>query len=102
MHVLSNQPGIQFYSGNFLDATIVGKSGKLYRQGDAIVLEPQMFPDATVWSTYGRGYLFIPLVLPVVGGTAALDLSGRPFTAIDVPVPDLYVSSFLTHATALS
>ncbi len=46
MQVLSNQPGIQFYSGNFLDATIVGKAGKLYRQGDAIVLEPQMFPDA--------------------------------------------------------
>lgn len=31
------------------------------------VLAPQMFPDATVWSSYGRGYLFIPLVLPVVG-----------------------------------
>lgn len=30
-------------------------------------LAPQMFPDATVWSTYGSGYLFIPLVLPVVG-----------------------------------
>jgi aldose 1-epimerase len=45
LHVLSNQPGIQFYSGNFLDGTVVGKAGKLYRQGDAIVLEPQMFPD---------------------------------------------------------
>ena len=31
------------------------------------VLAPQMFPDATVWSTYGMGYLFIPLVLPVAG-----------------------------------
>jgi hypothetical protein len=31
------------------------------------VLAPQMFPDSTVWSTFGRGYLFIPLVLPVVG-----------------------------------
>lgn len=31
------------------------------------VLAPQMFPDATVWSAFGRGYLFIPLVLPVVG-----------------------------------
>ncbi|HEX8216143.1 MAG TPA: aldose epimerase family protein [Allosphingosinicella sp.] len=41
----SNQPGLQFYSGNFLDATSIGKSGALYRQGDAIVLEPQMFPD---------------------------------------------------------
>jgi aldose 1-epimerase len=28
-----------------MDATVVGKAGKLYRQGDAIVLEPQMFPD---------------------------------------------------------
>jgi aldose 1-epimerase len=45
MEILSNQPGIQFYSGNFLDATVAGKAGQLYRQGDAIVLEPQMFPD---------------------------------------------------------
>jgi aldose 1-epimerase len=45
MEVLSNQPGIQFYSGNFLDATSSGKAGCLYRMGDAIVLEPQMPPD---------------------------------------------------------
>lgn len=45
LEVLSNQPGIQFYSGNFLDGTTVGKSGQLYRQGDALALEPQMFPD---------------------------------------------------------
>lgn len=41
----SNQPGLQFYSGNFLDGTTIGKSGHLYRQGDAIALEPQIFPD---------------------------------------------------------
>jgi len=45
LEVHSNQPGLQFYSGNFLDATTTGKTGALYRQGDAIVLEPQMFPD---------------------------------------------------------
>lgn len=45
MEVLSNQPGVQFYSGNFLDGTTRGKSGQLYRMGDAVVLEPQMFPD---------------------------------------------------------
>lgn len=45
MEVLSNQPGIQFYSGNFLDGTSVGKSGRIYRMGDAVVLEPQMHPD---------------------------------------------------------
>jgi aldose 1-epimerase len=45
LEVLSAQPGIQFYSGNFMDGTVIGKAGKLYRQGDSIVLEPQMFPD---------------------------------------------------------
>jgi aldose 1-epimerase len=45
MEVLSDQPGIQFYSGNFLDGTITGKSGHIYREGDCVVLEPQMFPD---------------------------------------------------------
>jgi cytochrome bd-type quinol oxidase subunit 2 len=30
-------------------------------------LAPQMFPDQTVWSHFGQGYLFIPLVLPAVG-----------------------------------
>ena len=42
----SNQPGLQFYSGNFLDATTRGKGGRLIRMGDAIVMEPQLFPDA--------------------------------------------------------
>jgi aldose 1-epimerase len=41
----SNQPGIQFYSGNFLDSTSSGKAGRLYRMGDAVALEPQKFPD---------------------------------------------------------
>lgn len=31
------------------------------------VLDPAAFPDATVWSNFGRGYLYIPLVLPVLG-----------------------------------
>ena len=42
----SNQPGLQFYSGNFFDGTITGKKGQIYRMGDAIVMEPQLFPDA--------------------------------------------------------
>jgi aldose 1-epimerase len=44
--IWSNQPGIQFYSGNFLDGTTVGRTDRLYRQGDAVALEPQTFPDA--------------------------------------------------------
>ena len=35
--------------------------------GTLSVLEPAAFPDETVWSAYGRGYLFVPLVLPVLG-----------------------------------
>lgn len=41
----SNQPGLQFYSGNFLNGSMAGVSGHIYRQGDAFVLEPQVFPD---------------------------------------------------------
>jgi aldose 1-epimerase len=45
LEVLTTAPGVQFYSGNFLDGTVVGKAGRIYRQGDALCLEPQLFPD---------------------------------------------------------
>lgn len=35
--------------------------------GTLSLVRPADFPDATVWSAYGRGYLFVPLVLPVLG-----------------------------------
>lgn len=35
--------------------------------GSLTVLDPQLFPDATVWSAYGQGYGYLPLVLPFVG-----------------------------------
>lgn len=46
LEVLASAPGLQFYSGNFLDGTVVGKGGRIYRQGDALCLEPQVFPDS--------------------------------------------------------
>jgi aldose 1-epimerase len=45
LDVLSTEPGVQFYSGNFLDGSSIGKAGQAYRMGDAVALEPQMFPD---------------------------------------------------------
>lgn len=45
MEVSVTAPGIQFYSGNFLDGTFIGKSQRAYRQGDAVCLEPGVFPD---------------------------------------------------------
>lgn len=35
--------------------------------GTASLLVPDAFPSASVWSTFGSGYLFIPLVLPIIG-----------------------------------
>jgi len=46
LEVLTTEPGVQFYAGNFLDGTLVGKQGHLYRMGDGIALEPQKFPNA--------------------------------------------------------
>ena len=46
MEVLTTEIGIQFYSGNFLDATLIGSSGRLYRQSDGFALETQHFPDS--------------------------------------------------------
>lgn len=57
LKISSNQPGIQFYSGNFLDGTVIGKSGHAYRQGDAFVLEPQLFPDTPNQPTFGSARL---------------------------------------------
>jgi aldose 1-epimerase len=46
LEVLTTEPGVQLYTGNFLDGTLVGKKGHLYRMGDGIALEPQKFPNA--------------------------------------------------------
>jgi len=46
LEVWSTEPGLQFYSGNFLDGTITGKSGQLYPYRGAIAMEPQHYPDS--------------------------------------------------------
>lgn len=46
MEVWTTEPGIQFYSGNFLNGTIHGKDGKVYPQRGALCLETQHFPDS--------------------------------------------------------
>lgn len=46
LEVWTTEPGLQLYTGNFLDGTVVGKKGHLYRMGDGVALEPQKFPDA--------------------------------------------------------
>ena len=45
LELFTNQPGVQFYSGNFLNGTVTGKYGRVHRQYDALCLEPQVYPD---------------------------------------------------------
>jgi aldose 1-epimerase len=44
--VLTDQPGVQFYSGNFLNGTVVGISNHVYRQGAGYTFETQHYPDS--------------------------------------------------------
>jgi len=46
LQVLTTEPGVQFYSGNFLDGTIQGKGGKAYQHRYGFCLETQHFPDS--------------------------------------------------------
>ena len=46
MEVLTTEPGIQFYSGNFLDGKLVGKNKDAYQKHDGLCLETQHFPDS--------------------------------------------------------
>ncbi len=46
LEIYTDQPGIQFYSGNFLDGTITGKRGAVYNRHSGLCLETQHFPDS--------------------------------------------------------
>ena len=46
LEIETSEPGVQFYSGNFLDGRLRGASSKAYRQGDGVCLETQHFPDS--------------------------------------------------------
>jgi len=52
MEVWSDQPGLQFYTGNFLDGSLVGKDGKVYTRRSAFTMEPQDYPDAPNHSNF--------------------------------------------------
>jgi aldose 1-epimerase len=46
MEVYTTEPGVQFYSGNFLDGTLTGKNGHVYKQRYGFCLETQHYPDS--------------------------------------------------------
>jgi aldose 1-epimerase len=57
LEITGTAPGLQVYSGNFLDGTIAGKGNTFYRQGDALCLEPQVFPDTPNKPAFGTARL---------------------------------------------
>lgn len=46
LQVFTTEPGVQLYTGNFLDGTLIGKSGRPYQKRHAFCLETQHFPDS--------------------------------------------------------
>ena len=52
LEILTTQPGMQFYSGNFLDGSFMGKNGFAYLKYAGLCLEPQHFPDAPNHSNF--------------------------------------------------
>jgi aldose 1-epimerase len=46
MEVISDEPALQFYAGNFLDGSITGKGGKVYPRRSGFCMEPQHYPDS--------------------------------------------------------
>lgn len=53
LDVLTTEPGLQLYTGNMLQGTVIGKGGRIYRMGDGIALEPQKFPDTPNRPSFG-------------------------------------------------
>jgi aldose 1-epimerase len=53
----TDQPGLQVYTGNFLDGSERSGSGRLLRQGDGVALEPQLFPDTPNHPGFGSARL---------------------------------------------
>lgn len=45
LEVYTNEPGVQFYTGNFLDGTVTGKNAKIYNKRHGLCLETQKYPD---------------------------------------------------------
>lgn len=52
LEILTTEPGIQFYSGNFLDGSLIGRNGVAYEKYAGLCLEPQHFPDAPNHSNF--------------------------------------------------
>jgi aldose 1-epimerase len=46
LEVLTTEPGVQFYSGNFLNGSVVGRGGQAYEKRSGFCLETQHFPDS--------------------------------------------------------
>jgi galactose mutarotase-like enzyme len=57
LELYADQPGLQVYTGNFLDGSRPSATGGRYRQGDGIALEPQLFPDTPNRPEFGSAVL---------------------------------------------
>jgi hypothetical protein len=75
--------------------------------GTASLIDPALFPDDTVWSVFGRGYAFVPLVLPILGllwlrrlDRARIRAHGRALASADSASPAAPASTAPTAPSA--
>jgi aldose 1-epimerase len=57
LDVYTDEPGVQVYTGNFLDGTVTGKNGAVYAKRNAICLETQKYPDSPNKADWPSPYL---------------------------------------------
>ena len=79
MEVFTTEPGIQFYSGNFLDGTVTGKGGAVYQRRSGLCLETQHFPDSPNQPSFPS-----TVIRPSCTGSRAL----RQRSSVDFPQPE--------------
>ncbi len=77
LELSSDQPGLQVYTGNGLDGVLGSTQGRLYRQGDGIALEPQLFPDSP-----NRPEFASPVLHPGETYQSALEWRFLPFDRV--------------------
>ena len=77
MELTTTEPGLQLYTGNLLDGTITGTSGRLYRQSDGLCLEPHHYPNSPNEPRFPSPMLRPGADVPVEDGLPLHDRSRR-------------------------
>ena len=96
MEVLTTQPGVQFYTGNFLDGTITGKQGHVYQKRYGFCLETQHYPDSPNKPNFPSvvlkpGEVITDILVPAQPGTRSAYRAVKERQVYDWPLGEVAV-----------